>query len=299
MKVHGFIFFNLLKKMRITGTLLKIKTRVFDWICWLQTISLKSILIFFSLQIVLFSLSFIGFGLLPVHWEVKSISRELNIKKEPDQILLTPPNIDLAQKVIEAEHHEAFLNSNLQLSKTDSISLLIDLNDSLAILTFRGVYLFKSKISIINTNKGLENLPLYVLDSLFSGPFLMEEEISTIEKFPIVVKEAPKDTLEARLTNSAPELPKKSDMFWFLTFSNSLSVEIYQQEDSLVGTRSAFRRYNREKVRWLRRKGLYALMNPGQKGYTYQLSIEIPREDARSIYRALPINPVVTIRYRY
>jgi hypothetical protein len=209
MKVHGFIFFNLLKKMRITGTLLKIKTRVFDWICWLQTISLKSILIFFSLQIVLFSLSFIGFGLLPVHWEVKSISRELNIKKEPDQILLTPPNIDLAQKVIEAEHHEAFLNSNLQLSKTDSISLLIDLNDSLAILTFRGVYLFKSKISIINTNKGLENLPLYVLDSLFSGPFLMEEEISTIEKFPIVVKEAPKDTLEARLTNSAPELPKK------------------------------------------------------------------------------------------
>jgi hypothetical protein len=264
-----------------------------------SNISVKCILIFFSVQFAVLVLGFIVFGFIPVHREVMSISKELYIKNGPDKKLSTPPPADLVKKVIAAEHHEAFLKSNLQLSKTDSISLLIDLTDSAAILTFKGVNLFKSRISNIKINKGLQNLPLYVLDSLFSGPFLMENEISTIEKFPIVVKEAPKDTIEARLANSAPELPMKTDVSWFLTFSNSLAIEICQQEDSLVGTRSAVRRYNIEKSRWLRRKGLNSVLMPQQKqkGYTYQLSIEIPREDARSIYRALPIKPVILIRY--
>jgi hypothetical protein len=121
--------------------------------------------------------------------------------------------------------------------------------------------------------------------------------LSSIEKFPIVVKKAPKDSIEANLANKAPELPKYSDVFWFFTFSNNLTIEILQAEETLIGSHSAYKRYQRDKSKWLRRKDLEALTQPDQRGYTYQLSIEIPREDARSIYRALPIHPVVLVRY--
>jgi hypothetical protein len=283
--------------MTINSILQKAKTRLCSWISWIGTLPPKLVFIFISLQLAILALSFIVLGLFPVHSEVMSISKGLKSKQSHRQTMQTQTSFDLANRLIAAEHHEAFLKSNLQLSKADSMSLLIDLNDSLAILTFKGVYLFKSKIANINFNKGLEKLPLYLLDSLFSGPFKMEKEISTIEKFPIVIKKAPKDTLEANLANSAPELPKQTDVYWFFTFSNSFAVEIRQQEDNLVGTRSAYRHYRKEKRRWLRKKGLNAIFKPEQSGYTYLLSIEIPREDARSIYRAMPIKPIVVVRY--
>jgi hypothetical protein len=284
--------------MSSISKLIKIKALLVNQMALFAVIPKKWVLIFLMLQFSLLALAFIVFGVLPVQREVASISNVLNSKQSQSQITQSQLTIDLANRLVATNHHEAYLKSHLQLSKADSISLLIDLHDSLAILTFNGVFLFKSKISSIRTNKGLKKLPLYLLDSMFSGPFMVEKEISTIEKFPIVVKKAPKDTLEANLANSAPVLPKQSDVFWFFTFNNGLAVEVCQQEDSLVGTRSAFSDYRRSKADWLRSKGLNAIFRPEQSGYTYQLSIEIPREDARSIYRALPIKPIVTVRYR-
>jgi hypothetical protein len=210
---------------------------------------------------------------------------------------LSKTNTELINKILTSEHHEAFLKSNIQLSKTDSISLLIDLKDSIAVLTFKGVSLFESKITKISFNKGLRELPMFLLDSLYSGPFQVEEEISSIEKFPIVVKKAPKDTLEANLINAAPVLPKQSDVFCFFSLGNSFVVEIGQHEEDLVGSQSSYRTYRKAKSKWLRKENINSLIAPENRGYIYSLSIEMPREDARSIYRALPIKPFVVVRY--
>lgn len=283
--------------MKINNVGLRTKALLLNGIAFLGAIPLKTKLVFISLQLAVFALAFIVLGFLPVQREAKRISHALIHHTGYGSNNPTQASIDLANQLIKSEHHEAILNLNLMLAKADSISLIIDLNDSLAILSFKGVNLFKSKISTIKFNKGLEKLPLFLLDSLFSGPFLTENELSSIEKFPIVVKKAPKDSIEANLANKAPELPKHTDVFWFMTFSNSFTIEIQQEEATLVGLGSNYRKYKREKSKWLRQKDLNALTQPDQKGYTYQLSIEIPREDARSIYRALPINPIVIVRY--
>ena len=275
----------------------KNKTLLNNWKLRLSDISLKTILLFALIQFVVLVLAFIAFALIPVHREVKKLNIETNSKQNTHQALLSQSSIDLANKVVKAKHLESILTSTLKLAESDSISLLINLNDSLAILSFKGVFLFKSKISSIKLNKGLTRLPLSLLDSLFSGPFMVGKEISTIEKFPIIFKKAPKDTLEANLLNATPEIPKQTDVFWFFTFERNFAIELRQEEDKLIGTRRAYEDYKNTKANYLRGNWRKNIFNLDQTGYTYQLSIEIPREDARSIYRALPLKPQVLVSY--
>lgn len=260
-------------------------------------VNFKALFLFVGLQVVVAVATFIFFGLLPVQKETKSVSAYINAKLDTLNVELTESKTEQISKIRSAEHLEAVLKSNLMLSKTDSIALLIDLRDSLAVLSFKGIALFESKISLIEKNNGLKRLPILLRDSLFSGPMLVTEEIVTIEKFPIVIKKAPKDTTEANMVSAAPVLPTQSDVFIFLAFDKNIVIEIRQQETELVGIPKNFRQYKSKKTKWLREKSVNALAHPENPSYFYSLVIEVPREDARSIYRALPIKPYVVVRY--
>jgi len=260
-------------------------------------ISKKSILIFGALQIGIALIAFILFGLIPVNREFRTISAKVEAKSTGSNSGLPKGTYKMIDTVRTNEHHEAYLRSVLKLSKTDSISLLIDLRDSLAFLSLKGVYLFQSKISKVDINKGLKKLPDFLRDSLYSGPMQVDEDISSIERFPIVIKKAPKDTTEANLAGSAPVLPIQNDVFVLLAFSNSMVIEIVQQEHELAGTRKAYRNYNWQYMKWFLSKNFQSFTNSDKHGYIYHMKIEIPREDARSIYRALPIKPFVVVRY--
>ncbi len=260
-------------------------------------ISKKSIIIFGSVQLIVAILSFILFGLIPVHKEVSSISKKIAAKSEVTNTQADKQKKILLDQIRSIEHHEAYLKSTLKLSRTDSISLLFDLSDSLVFLSLKGVYLFQSKISKIEISNGLKKLPYFLRDSLYSGPLKVEQDISSIEKFPIVVKKAPKDTTEASQAGTAPTLPIQNDVFVLLSFGNNMVIEIAQQEKELAGTAKAYRQYKRQYSKFYRSKNFHSLFNSQNSGYTYRFRIEIPREDARSIYRALPIKPYVVVRY--
>lgn len=260
-------------------------------------ISKQSIVIFVTIQVAIALIAFILFGLIPVNREHRNVSGKIDAKYTGPKSVVSKNTYSLVKHERISEHHEAYLRSTLKLSKTDSIALLIDLKDSFAFLSLKGVYLFQSKISRININKGLQKLPDFLRDSLYSGPMLVEEDLSSIEKFPIVVKKAPKDTTEANQAGSAPVLPIQNDVFILLTFGNSMVIEITQQENDLAGTRHAYRVYKRMYKKWFLSKNFQSLLDPKKRGYIYHITIELPREDARSIYRALPIKPFVVVRY--
>lgn len=273
------------------------KRKIFSPANLFKGITLKGFLIFCSLQILIALGAFIILALLPVRREVRIISGYSDTKTVYSNAGLSQGMSDLVDQVRSSEHQEAFLRSTLLLSSKDSIALLIDLSDSLVELTFKGVSLFESKISLIEVNNGLRMLPLFLRDSLYSGPIQANEGMASIEKFPIVIKIAPKDTTEANMMSAAPKLPIQNDVFLFFAFDNNMVVEILQQEQDLIGDRSALRNFRRQRNQWLRAKSRQALKDSGQRGYIYRLSIELPREDARSIYRALPMKPFVVIRY--
>ncbi len=257
----------------------------------------KAIIVFFIFLALLTVASFFIFGLYPVKREVTNISGYIESQPVNNNGKLPSEVKNLISEVREKEHLAAFLNTTLKLSKGDSIAFFIDLKDSLAILSFKGVSLFQTKISRIEINSGLKKLPIFFRDSLYSGPMEVKEEISSIEKFPVVVKKAPKDTIEANMASAAPAPPTQNDVFIAFWFDNNLIIEMNQQEEELVGVKKDFKRYKRDLARWIRAKNTKALLNKEERGYIYHLTIELPRDDARSIYRALPLKPAVVVRY--
>ena len=260
-------------------------------------ISKKSIITFFASQIAIVVVIFILFDLIPVTREYGTISDKVRERGENTTARLSKEQSNLIDMVRINEHHESYLRNALKLSKIDSISLLIDLRDSLAILSLKGVSIFESKISRIQINNGLKKLPDFLRDSLYSGPLQAIEDISSIEKFPIVVKKPSKDTVEVNKTEAAPTIPKQNDVFVLMAFDNNMVIEIDQQESKLAGSWLAHMKYKRQHSGWFLSKNIRSLFGSGQRGYIYQLKIEIPREDAGSIYRALPIKPFVLVRY--
>lgn len=256
----------------------------------------KGVVIFVSVQLAVLIGAFLLFGIIPVNTEVKKITSEFGIERTIKQ-KISPEKTVLLEKVRDSEHYESILNSALALSKTDSISLLIDLNDSLAILSLKGVSLFQSKISVVEFNQGLKKLPVYLRDSLYSGPFLVKDELASIEKFPVVVKKAPKDTTEASANDAAPVLPIQNDVFVLFALDNNLVIEINQEEQDLAGSKRAYREFNRNYSRFFRDHNFALIKDKNAPSYLYRLKIFIPREEARSIYRALPIKPHVLVRY--
>lgn len=260
-----------------------------------ERIRIKWVVIFCSVQIVVILISLSLFGILPVNREHSRISEEFNLKSAATAN--RPDNSELLMKVRERDHYDSYLRSALALSRTDSITLLIDLSDSLAILSLKGVFLFQSKLSEIKFNKGLQKLPVYLRDSLYSGPAQVKTELASIEKFPVVVKKAPKDTTEANAAESAPVLPVQNDVFIMFAFDNNLVIEFNQQEREFAGSKRAYRKYKKEYNRFFRSHNAIALKDKEAPTYLYRLQVSLPREDARSIYRALPIKPYILVRY--
>lgn len=260
-------------------------------------ISKKSIITFLASQIAIVVVIFILFDLIPVTREYGTISDKVRERGANTTARLSKEQSNLIDMVRINEHHESYLRNALKLSKIDSISLLIDLRDSLAILSLKGVSIFESKISRIQINNGLKKLPDFLRDSLYSGPLQAIEDISSIEKFPIVVKKPSKDTTKVNKTEAAPTIPKQNDVFVLLAFDNNMVIEIDQQESKLAGSWLAHMKHKWQHSGWFLSKNIRSLFGSGQRGYIYQLKIEIPREDAGSIYRALPIKPFVLVRY--
>ena len=107
----------------------------------IRNVPLKLFVVFFLLQLLIVLLAFIVIGLIPVSREVKQLSAKISnqtLTSDDD----TVSHIGLIiNEIRNKEHYEAFLKAKLKLAKADSISLFIDLNDSLVYLKFKGVYL--------------------------------------------------------------------------------------------------------------------------------------------------------------
>ena len=260
------------------------------------SITIKGVVIFVSVQLMAIIAAFILFGIIPVGNEVNKITKQFNLVGVSEN-KLPQEKVALLERVRDREHYESVLKSALLLSKTDSISLLIDLKDSLAILSLKGVSLFQSKISEFEFNQGLKKLPVYLRDSLYSGPFPVKKELASIEKFPVVIKKAPKDTTEASADDAAPILPIQNDVFVLFLLDNNLVIEINQQEHDLAGSKRAYKDFKANYSRFFRDHNFALIKDKNAPSYLYRLKIFIPREEARSIYRALPIKPYVLVRY--
>jgi hypothetical protein len=194
------------------------------------------------------------------------------------------------QKIIRKENERAFEQTRLSLAEKDSIYMILDVPDSLLLLEIKGVTVKKTPIVMLEVSNRFSLISHENLLPWISQPFTLERELSTIPKSPIVVKQAPKDTIEAAKMSSKPAPPDSTNVFFTLYFDRNLVLEIEQSEPPEKGATEKVETYRKIKRKESTRSVFQMLRNPQQSDQPMLVKIVISEPEARAIYRAVPSN---------
>ncbi|MCU4164374.1 hypothetical protein [Carboxylicivirga caseinilyticus] len=189
-----------------------------------------------------------------------------------------------------------YKESLLKLSENDSIHLAINLVDSTVNLSIKGIFIHQAKIANLKTDKFWNSLSIKEELKLFSRPLMVQSIYTTIVKEPVVVREAPKDTLEASLNAWKPDTLIQNPAYIMLQteYNFRIIIEQFENEPSF---------FNRVKLKFRNHLRFENLKESASNFLTFRrqeyiptIIIELPTEDIRSIYRAIPTNTLIAIK---
>ena len=179
-----------------------------------------------------------------------------------------------------------FLQSRIKMAESDSVSLTLDFPDSIAALEINGVTVHRAKITRLKISRLLTGNEPGVL-SLYSGPFNITDNYSSIKKEPLMIKMAPKDTSEF-VPDIIPDTTDLKPVNFILSTDNGTRLYVFQ--DKKEGRGDGIRLFFFDlKFRIKDMLGsLKSVIMFEIPEYHPSVRIWIPRSDARIIYRALP-----------
>ncbi|MDZ7263471.1 MAG: hypothetical protein ONB16_02720 [candidate division KSB1 bacterium] len=207
-------------------------------------------------------------------------------------------SIQLAQKKYQLKTEEAFLQAQLQMSKSDSIGLCINLRDSVISLLIRGVDVRTCKIEQFRISHAFKHLQASgAALNWLSTSFTLQRDWASIPKAPIKVKMAPKDTLEANQSKSEPyaELGK-NDVYLTLQFDRNLMVHIRQTQTPSWRGRLWKLIYGTKFKFYILEDRITALVQGHLPTNLRWIELEIAQNDAVAIYRAIPHRALLALR---
>jgi hypothetical protein len=245
--------------------------------------------------IILFSLFMIYYtimALLSPYRKVADIKNEflnkLDMKNKVDERIYSD---SLYLKLLK---EKAYLQSRVLMAETDSIYLTINLPDSSMNLEINGVAVHKAKIGNMRMSKILGKGNDYIISSMLSLPFTISNDISSIEKEPLLIQMAPKDTSEYQ-PDIVPDTADYEPVNYILETDNGVRIYVYQEDKLNPGDRlHVFKFDMHDKIRNFigSLKSIMVLKIPDYKPY---IKLRIPREDAKIIYRAIPVHGQIAI----
>jgi nitrate reductase NapE component len=232
------------------------------------------------------------FGYIPLKQSVYFSKIYTHTKNEA----IPKSDITLSDKLTNLGLNEAYLNSRLKMSDTDSVCISINLPDHTLDMEIKGVVVRSCKITDYKISKGFSKIKQDQFLAWISAPFTLQSSISTILAAPVVHMKAPKDTIEANQKSQIPTLPVDTAVYYRLNFNRDLVVDINQKETPPSNGRKErfwYRFHNRYMSSV---EAINAIFHPGKSTYRLWIEIELSREDARIIYRALPDNALMTLK---
>jgi len=219
-----------------------------------------------------------------------------NVVSESSDSSVSKSNKDEAMKLFELRRREVFLHSRLELANEDSMYLVLDLVNNLAILEMKGIQLHECRI--LNTDIS-NSIKMYHTESLLNWmaePFTVKHIDATIPKIVFIEKIAPKDSIEANKTSAEPVATRLGDVFIVMDFDRNLRLVISQSEkpdDEGKKMISAMRaKYSQAEIK----KSVQGLIKLNREPAMPQISIVIPKTDATIFYKALPVKLKMIIK---
>lgn len=184
-------------------------------------------------------------------------------------------------------HKKSFLQSMVTMAATDSIYLSIRLPDSTLNLEISGVTVHRAQIRRINISTIFSRNDNYIILSMLSSPLTISKNFSSIEKEPLMIKMAPKDTSEY-VPDIIPDTADFEPVNYIMEMDNGIRLHIYQEDKLKPGDglyRSLFDIYH--SMRYAA-KTFWRVITFRVPDYQPYIKLRIPRSDAKIIYRALP-----------
>ena len=199
---------------------------------------------------------------------------------------------DLREPLREESFKEAFIKA----SENDSIFIFIDLKDSLAGLAVNGVIINRVPIVEYKTDKMFNSLSNLACMNLFASPARHLGDYTSIEREPIVIKEAPADSSAADQNILQPEIPKLKPAFVFFELSNNLQLVLCQDSSSKNKAGRAGLKFILGLALKKAAENISGFISIKKPDYRFKTRVVLPADGIYELYRALPQGGQIIIR---
>lgn len=180
---------------------------------------------------------------------------------------------------------KGLLGGLVELAKNDSIGLFLNLPDSVAQLMIKGVAVRNIPLREIHLSPLVVGASPEALYDFFARAFRVTDSRATIDKEPVNVVNAPKDSSDV-IPAIKPDTSNSQSVFFTLDTDKDLRFYFYETGDEADG-HAALR------FEWVDRwaeakKNMAAISRFKIPDYLPVIRIGVSREDAKVLYRALP-----------
>jgi hypothetical protein len=226
--------------------------------------------------------------------KINQINRAFNDTITPDKLDKAYPNPE-NQDLFNLYKEKIFLVSRLEMAKTGSIGLAVNLKDSILNIEIGGINLRQTEISKYKVSRTFKAIDNKAFLGLFSKPFTAKYNWDTFDKEPIVVKKAPKDTIEAARQATVPDSVKTGPAYVTMFLDYNIQLSLYQEKGSIW---ALIYRFFFTSGRRFRRAGeaIWGALTFKIPEYKPEIRVYIPKDDLVTIYRALAVNTRVVIK---
>jgi len=182
---------------------------------------------------------------------------------------------------------EAYLQSRAAMAETDSVYLTINLADSVINIEISGVIVHSTPINEFEASKLITHGDEFVITSLLSAPLTIVSDTSSIEKIPIILKIAPKDTSEF-IPDAIPDTAFYEPVNYIFDTDRGIKIFVYQSEEVKQGDSEDRFKFDLLQRLIYTKKAMKDILAFKVPEYQPFIKIKIPSADAKIIYRAVP-----------
>jgi hypothetical protein len=242
-----------------------------------------------------FSVLYLFAGFAAPGRKISQINRAFNDTITPDLLDKAYPEPDNPD-LFNLYEEKIFLESRLAMAKTGSIGLVVNLKDSILNIEIGGINLHSSEISKYRVSRTFRSIDNKAYLGLFSKPFKTVRNSGTFVKEPIVVKKAPKDTIEAARQATVPDSLKTGPAYVAMTLDYNIRLSLYQENSGSIW--ALICRFFFKSGRRFRQAGetIWGALTFKIPEFRPEIRVFIPKDDLVTIYRALPVDAHVVIK---
>jgi len=193
----------------------------------------------------------------------------------------------------------AFVGARSRMASGDSIGMVVNLSDSLITLEINGVVLRQVPVKSYQIPGSIEGIEDYPLTRFLGEPASIATSTATIPKEPLMVKIAPRDTIEAlALPVITPDTTGIDPVFFRLILSNGIELSVLQDITDDVPAQKELKKFTRKQSVRNATEGIRQVLKFKVPHYVPEIVIVVAKDDARVIYRAIPERGMVVLQLR-